>query len=34
MMFTEALILVQFNLDLKTVVETDSSSWCISGTLL
>ena len=33
-MFLEGLILVQFNPDTETVVETDSSGWCIGGTLL
>ena len=33
-MFTEGPILVQFNPDAETIVETDSSGWCIGGTLL
>ena len=33
-MFTTAPILVQFNPDTETIVETDSSGWCIGGTLL
>lgn len=33
-MFTEAPILVRFDPDLETIVETDSSGWCIGGTLL
>jgi predicted aspartyl protease len=33
-MFTEGPILVQFNPDADTIVETDSSGWCIGGTLL
>jgi hypothetical protein len=33
-MFTEAPILVQFDQDAETIVETDSSGWCIGGTLM
>jgi hypothetical protein len=33
-MFTTGPILVQFDPDTETVVETDSSGWCIGGTLL
>jgi len=33
-MFTTGPILVQFDPDIETVVETDSSGWCIGGTLL
>jgi hypothetical protein len=33
-MFTEAPILVRFDPDFETIVETDASGWCIGGTLL
>jgi hypothetical protein len=33
-MFTEAPILVQFDPDVETIVETDSSGWCVGGTLM
>jgi predicted aspartyl protease len=33
-MFTEAPILVRFDPDRETIVETDSSGWCIGGTLM
>ena len=33
-MFLEGPILVQFNPNTETIVETDSSGWCIGGTLL
>ena len=33
-MFTTAPALVQFNYDRETIVEADSSGWCIGGTLM
>ena len=33
-MFTSALILVQFDYDKETILEADSSGWCIRGTLM
>jgi predicted aspartyl protease len=33
-MFTEAPILVRFDPDRETIMETDSSGWCVGGTLL
>ena len=33
-MFTSAPILVRFDYDKETVLETDSSGWCIGGTLM
>jgi hypothetical protein len=33
-MFIEAPILVRFDPDLKIIVKTDSSGWCIGGILL
>ena len=33
-MFTEALILARFDPDRETIIETDSSGWCIGGTLM
>ena len=33
-MFTTAPALVQFNYDRETIVEADSSGWCIRGTLI
>ena len=33
-MFTTAPILVQFDYDRETILEADSSDWCIKGTLI
>jgi transposase InsO family protein/predicted aspartyl protease len=33
-MFTSAPLLVRFDYDRETVIETDSSGWCIGGTLM
>jgi len=33
-LFTEAPVLVSFDADRATIVETDSSGWCIGGTLM